>query len=297
MEMITDSFFLIGSTHTICEDYAYSGKFTNLEHQEMSYVIISDGCSASDHVDLGARLLVHSAIDEIKRSYQSPDVYNDCSAEYIDSLVGDGILKNSKKALDVLGDSLDEYALDATLLYAVSDGSKTFINAYGDGNIVIKTAKETKIINIEFETGAPYYLSYLLSDDRRYNYQMATESHEMKKIVTTTTYDNNFKEIDRDESRVDFDNSFYLTIDEPLISVSVLSDGVETYKQYNESAEKVLHDNLSHSVEQLTSFKNYGEDFVKRRVNAYHRKGANNKLEHSDDVSIATIVFKDNLGI
>lgn len=55
--MNSDCYFEIGHSHTICQDYALTGKINDV----LSYAIISDGCSSSPLVDVGARLLAHSA--------------------------------------------------------------------------------------------------------------------------------------------------------------------------------------------------------------------------------------------
>ncbi len=54
--MSSDSFFTIGKSHDICEDYACNGVFND----EIAYVIVCDGCSSSTHTDFGSRILSKS---------------------------------------------------------------------------------------------------------------------------------------------------------------------------------------------------------------------------------------------
>ena len=61
VKMNTGSFFTIGSTHLVCEDYALHGK---------DYVILSDGCSNGGgpriHTDWGSRILCKAAEEHIQ---------------------------------------------------------------------------------------------------------------------------------------------------------------------------------------------------------------------------------------
>ena len=47
-DVVTDSFFIKGSTHKICEDYA-----AHNEHM----AVLSDGCSTAEDTHIGAMLL------------------------------------------------------------------------------------------------------------------------------------------------------------------------------------------------------------------------------------------------
>ena len=60
----TDSIFKIGSSHEVCEDYAYAGA---------EFAGISDGCSGSNNTDVGARLLLHSAYRQTLDCEPDPD--------------------------------------------------------------------------------------------------------------------------------------------------------------------------------------------------------------------------------
>jgi hypothetical protein len=63
--VITDSYFEIGNTHEVCQDYALSGKLND----NLYYAIITDGCSQSHkecgEVDLGARVVAYAARDAL----------------------------------------------------------------------------------------------------------------------------------------------------------------------------------------------------------------------------------------
>ena len=63
--MNADCYYEIGYSHTVCEDYALAGKINN----DISFAIVCDGCSASPHVDVGARILTYAALSQLKRIY------------------------------------------------------------------------------------------------------------------------------------------------------------------------------------------------------------------------------------
>ena len=54
--MNADHYYTIGNSHSVCQDYAISGLVEN-----GAYAILSDGCSSSPDVDVGARMLSLSA--------------------------------------------------------------------------------------------------------------------------------------------------------------------------------------------------------------------------------------------
>ena len=77
--MNKDSFFKIGSTHNICQDYAISGRD---EHYKVDYAIISDGCSGAEDTDIGSRLVSLIAKQNISLSTHSNLFF-----EYVSSAV------------------------------------------------------------------------------------------------------------------------------------------------------------------------------------------------------------------
>ena len=68
-KMNADYYIEKGQSHDFCEDFALAGKIG-----ESAYAILSDGCSSSEHVDLGARLLVHAAKDGMAAAFCAPKV-------------------------------------------------------------------------------------------------------------------------------------------------------------------------------------------------------------------------------
>src|SRR3989344_1416575 len=68
MKLFSDHHFSIGEQHfrqgKPCQDYALSGEFENI-----SFAIVSDGCSGGDNTDLGARLTALAAASAIKAQW------------------------------------------------------------------------------------------------------------------------------------------------------------------------------------------------------------------------------------
>ena len=83
-----DSYFCIGSTHDVCQDYAISSP-------DRLRAIISDGCSSAPDTDFGSRLLVKAK----ERNFYEND---------------DSIILSARNSADAIG--LHDITLTATLL-------------------------------------------------------------------------------------------------------------------------------------------------------------------------------------
>jgi len=72
-----DSFFFIGDSHEICEDYAVSGihHLNEAETNIVPYGIVGDGCSAAKNVDFGSRFLVKAAENNIQHFFSNFDSF------------------------------------------------------------------------------------------------------------------------------------------------------------------------------------------------------------------------------
>ena len=145
--MNADSYFAIGKSHTVCQDYARAGN---------CFAIVSDGCSSSPDSDFGARALTMAAI-EVLESFgdQFPNQ-------------GDRMMR---QAVLYVPHSLPVECLDATLLaaYPQEDGRIQVI-VCGDG-IVFGIKHDGDIVSYEISMGGmPNYLSYLLDQERSRRY-------------------------------------------------------------------------------------------------------------------------------
>jgi len=146
----TDSFFTIGSTHKVCEDYSSNGVINGVY-----YAIVSDGCSSSKNTDIGARLLTLCATQVIRENGICFNVGN-----FEELLLGK--LRSSMLLLN-----LPSTVFDATLIVAMATESMGVVYSWGDGVISIDGIHH----DIQYSSNAPYYLSYKLDPNRDAAYE------------------------------------------------------------------------------------------------------------------------------
>ena len=278
--MNTDSYYEIGYNHTVCEDYALAGKIND----KISYAIVSDGCSSSPFVDVGARLLAHSARKFLVESY---GFYKELPSITAYGL-GLSIVIDAHRIQRNLG--LPLQALDCTLLIALSDGEFTQCFMYGDGGIIAKrkNVEDIGYTTTEFPSGAPFYLSYLLSDKRLNDYKKSFDQHAIVR------HDNiNGGRID-DTSQIkdfhDFDMDVYNHCTLAATNyemVALVSDGINTYDKQNGRFK--IKVGTCDMIERYISYKNFHGQFVERKMKRVKKDCKKNNISHFDDISVATI--------
>lgn len=291
--MNTDSFFEIGSTHEICQDYAISGKI----NENISYAIVSDGCSQSQkncsQVDLGARVLSYAAKEAITDIYGQLSQITTTEEDKEDFSAINTIIRNKiSDTMVVIGKFLKLSKLygDCTLLIAVSDGYTTNVFIYGDGGAAV-TFDDGSIIfkNVIFESGAPYYLSYGLDQERNAAYKIqfgAPEAH-----VDTHLFDFEGEYIKNEGQVCEANETIY---DNASFSVkgaqtiSVFSDGIGSFEQSSEDKGIVNQSHLD-IIKEYVGFKNRKGEFVQRRMKRMLQNQKALNITHYDDISIATI--------
>ena len=263
--MNNDHDFFIGKDHETCEDYSLSGTF-----EDISYAIVCDGCSASPDVDFGARALALSARETLINPYMRGYV-----GEY--SSFGKVVIDKASHVFNIFT-HLHPQALDATLLVAFVKDRMLTCYIYGDGVFIHRSKTTTRLVHIDFLSGAPAYLSYNLDNKRKLLYDV--EANLSKHVIDTI--DGSFEP----KSLKPFDP---VVITSPVNDgdiISVCSDGINSFrKPDNESI------NWKDLVEEFVGYKNFNGEFVKRRMSAFKRKCHKECITHYDDVSIATIVI------
>lgn len=263
--MISDSYFTIGNSHIVCQDYAFSGINSNGN----SVAIVSDGCSSSQDTDFGSRYLVRSSFIIGSNIIEIDDL----------DLFSNLLIKNSVfySSQFLNGLLLSKYSLDATLLYA--EERNDFINVVvaGDGIIFAKTFDDNlEIWNIEFPSGSPFYPSYFL-DKERYNKYISDIG-----INRIENYYFDGKLISSNISNDLFFTKRFFKNNYKFIGLS--SDGILTCN--NLSIVDVIND--------VTNYKNYVGDFVKRRVKKFIKQcNKNNNLPY-DDISFSVLYLENN---
>src|SRR5690348_10028206 len=114
--MHADSFFRMGASHAVCQDYASAGQVDGV-----AYAILSDGCSGSPATDFGARFFVRAAEQRIR------DIADG-------SLPAEDLVISAAQMATAC--RLPLACLDATLLFAASLG-RGLVQVFQTGDGVI----------------------------------------------------------------------------------------------------------------------------------------------------------------
>ena len=158
-----DSYYTIGQWHLYCQDYTLHGV------APVPHLILADGCSSAPGSDLGARLLALSARRSLLDFVGATRLADQKARHWP---LGQRIVRRAARQARILGAELD--VLDATLLVAWCDGDQVWVHVYGDGCLVLRDVQERlTAIRIEYAENAPYYLTYLLDQERQAIYREA----------------------------------------------------------------------------------------------------------------------------
>ncbi len=276
--MNSDSFFTIGSTHRVCQDYAISVDGT-YEGNNRPFIAIADGCSGSPDTDFGSRILV-KAVENIylkqNDNLDSDDIYKK-------------IWGRSLTALNALG--LNYYALDSTLIYAFKNEKEIRVTVIGDGTIAVKTKDDhINTINIEYKGNAPLYLSYMYADNGHNRLKQREKEFDCTKKITTILHKNGNPLEMSEENSLEQIEHFTFPI-EDIKYVSIFTDGISSFiKQEIGTGTKTFETVPDYLVvEQAMDFKNSSGEFVRRRCQRFLKDFASQGIKHTDDFSTATI--------
>lgn len=259
----TNSYFALGKTHTICQDYAAT-------HNQDDRVVlaVSDGCSSSPDTDFGSRVLVKVGINEVYGS------------DYFSPL---SLLERAfqvQKTLELSPDSLD-----ATLLLASLHKDNIRIQVWGDGVIHVKFKNGTSTTwEVQFDDNAPSYMSYLGNDSRLVKY---LDKHG-KRILWSCINNEPMTQVEVEPVR----DKFWITLNVPcsdVASMFLLSDGVKSFHRMTNGSWQPIP--LSEVLEQITSVKNFNGEFMVRRMRKFlYDFCPKNNWIHEDDVSVAAMI-------
>ena len=260
MQSCVDSYFTIGSGHTVCQDYVAVSPV-------LGCALLADGCSGSPNTDTGARLLVHSVLSLLENHW---DYYK-------------AVTLGSETALAATRQvGLDACAIDATLLMVeLVDDALAMARCYGDGVAVCGTRDGRLLVNvINYPAGYPVYPSYALSATRLQQIRDVPDNHpsiEHFEVLPNGT---------RTESVMSSSGNSIHTFCYPANDcrfLAVLSDGVETFTCQGNPVP--LHEVLI----QMLGFKQMHGEFVRRRMNKFRLFCRDAGWLHYDDVSVAAL--------
>lgn len=275
--MNTNHYYEIGSSHLVCQDYAISGKLND----KISYAIISDGCSSSPDVDIGARLLPYAILKEMTIFQQHTELLKRDTGDLFKRVATD-----ARSISDQL--RVTPFCLDCTVLMVLSDGKSIHVYVYGDGGIVF-VSKDGKVdyVDFEYDSGAPYYMSYFLDPARNASYQQEFNS---KSCLNINSYSDTGKSSLGVYTKFDesiYKNCFFDLPADKYRAVAVVSDGVKSYTQGSEGETKEI--DRYEMAKRFGAFKNFVGKFVERRMNKIRIENATDGIVHYDDISIAGI--------
>jgi hypothetical protein len=277
--MSNDFFFRMGTTHTICQDYALSGVIN-----DRPFALISDGCSGkpdpnipgSPFTDFGSRFLIRS------------------TCRYLDEIRGDyGFeVRDSFPAIKITADALamarqcllPSTALDATLVGAIHDKQKSNVTMfrYGDG-VMAARYKNGNIFysTVKFGNNMPSYLRYILSpkDMKQYISEAVTVEE-----TGNNRRDGKWSDAKVTETKLD-GNLLYSNalITSDVDMVLIFSDGIESFIDANNQPVP-----LENILDQMFAISVTTGKFLTRRCKAFFDKFCvENKWKNTDDFSAA----------
>lgn len=262
--MQTGSYFFIGKTHEICQDYA-----TN----NINSVIVCDGCSGSPNTDFGSRILsnlfIQSNLDFNFLKYSNSDLISIiCKANDISSWLG-----------------MPNNCLDSTVLYAQANDEYINVLVIGDGTIAIIDENDKKsIIDISFPSGAPRYLNYINNDQR--NNQYIKEFGEARIIKENI--------LGEQEAISTNTNYFYVTSvpKKGNKAILLMTDGIHAFQRMIVSntcrtTEPIAYQEV---LSKMLDFKGFGGRFIERRMRWFQNKEMSKwNWENLDDLSMGGI--------
>lgn len=254
-----DSIFSIGKEHDICEDYVLIG------NNITPFIIVSDGCSSSDHTDIGSRLLVLHAKNYIEKNANA--LIKD--KDYIINIFREAFIQ-TKSLL------LEDMTLDATLLFAFIIDKEIHYFAIGDGLIVYKYKTSTNIKNLSYEKERVFYGNYHNNISRFEKYK----EYNLKLNVENINLEN--KEKNHTENLENY--ILYNKISIKNLEYFFMStDGLLSCHVDKKLSKTYFLDFLS--------FKNLKGEFIQRRYKMWKKKLNKEGINHADDVGIAGFSF------
>jgi hypothetical protein len=263
MAIHLDSYFAVGKTHTVCQDYAATHN-----RDGRVFLALSDGCSSSPDTDFGSRILVKKAIALTIESdnYLSPTIFA-------------GGIDNARRTL-----GLSKNCLDATLMFAQQVDDEVVVNVWGDGVLHVKyRSGKTETFDIEFPDNTPAYFSYLanLTVD---NY-LANHGKRIVNSWTNGTKDG-VLECPVDKQHYNLESRFVL---DEIESLFLFSDGVKSFCRMVNGAWQPIP--LQEVLEQITAVKNCNGEFMVRRMRKFlYDFCPKNGWIHEDDIAVAAMI-------
>lgn len=263
----SDTFFVKGVTHDVCQDYAAHGKTPKCD-----YAIVSDGCSTAKDSDVGARIMAKSAESLIG---------NNISHNNISQFIA-GVIIRAKNTANYM--KLAPEALNATLLIAKANDTMLQSVIFGDGVLFARRHDGGLVAHHhKFKPEAPFYPCYNMDFDgiARYleSFDAEFEVDHVRMEPNGTLFETTQKGSFADSFKIyNYSTKMYNL-------VGVISDGAVSFLD-NQTKEPVEYLSI---IDQLAAFKNYNGQFVERRMKRAMKDFSDAKWEPQDDLAMGVV--------
>ncbi len=262
--MNADHYYAIGSTHVVCEDYARSGKTKD----GRAYAIVCDGCSSSPDTDVGARIVGLKAEKFVKKYSRIPD--------------GVLLAYNAREKVEDLG--LASEAMDATLIIALENEDRRFIDiaGWGDGGLICTSIEgDWQIDEWNYDPNYPFYLSYLADPERleAWNGSGLGLTHSFAEArAKSKTFQRSVEAEGWTTQRNMFDGRFLF----------IVTDGLSSFEDKDlDPRDKIVPS--EQIAEELIKVKFPKGKFVTKRARRLLKNFRNNGIVNTDDFGVAGI--------
>lgn len=259
----------VGHAHSakgeVGQDYALSGS----ARSDVSYAVVSDGCSSGGRTDVGARLL-----GLFMREYASSCSARLFPSESYDDLTGHLRSFCRRQQVDL---RLERDDLFATALMVRADPCVTRVWVLGDGVVAARfRSGNGRLWKFEWSNNAPLYPAY----EELELSQLAGQGAQL--VITDADGNRSSHGVGEhhDACVLDFRTS-------ELLDVAVFTDGVSQVRRGFEEASWSL------VVGELMAFRNTRGVFAKRRLMSYLSKLRSEGYRPEDDLSMAVVHFEE----
>jgi serine/threonine protein phosphatase PrpC len=267
--MNSDAYYEIGTAHVACQDYALAGTFKN-----MSYGIVSDGCSSAEHSEIGAQILCHVAQYYLTLYY---DLFLALDQDALTNLLWNSILKRADEIRKLY--PINNSSLQATLLINVMLPKRAFTFVWGDGVIVTIKGEKVEVIEIDYpETNAPFYL---VTDVKEHKKKFGEQQVRVKLSI-----------LDKSGNVMQEGEPLLYKIDVPFTCsvegdhrVVLCSDGVTQYLDENMKPIPLMR-----VIPEIIDYPSTNGVFVQRTMNFLKKDFLKRGWSHSDDIGVACVL-------
>lgn len=299
MNFHVDSHYLIGSSHSVCEDYAFHTGFNAKKDGELIQVcpvaVIADGCSDSQESDIGARIMAHFVKQKMFESFlcgslNTNSFFKERFALFANHL-REKMCEMNLPSIKSIG--LPSESLDATVWIMGAEtgdnGSDAVVavGGWGDGSAIVKRKSGITIYCVTYESSAPFYLSYDLDYHRTQRYLKTFQNTYLLSTVIIKLDGTSSMIHEECSCNKHFTLQVLDNIDDPVISVSICSDG---YKTYTNITEPFLG-SLEWAATRMIDYPTIEGVFVERSMRFLEKQDIKNGIHHFDDISMASIAF------